>query len=104
MWVTTIALWACSHVGVACGPVQQTPTMANIQAAYSREAAAGSKLHDPGLRLIEAQCDGKPSKGRYLCQVTFLSKSDPTQRLYYDIVAVAPITDGWELKSGLCKQ
>jgi tripartite-type tricarboxylate transporter receptor subunit TctC len=40
----------------------------------------------------------------FLCEVTFTSKDDPTERLYFDIVAVARAGDGWELKSGLCKR
>jgi hypothetical protein len=39
----------------------------------------------------------------FLCEVTFISKSDPAERLYFDIVAVARAGDDWELKSGLCK-
>jgi hypothetical protein len=35
---------------------------------------------------------------------SFVSKSDATERLYFDIVAVARASDGWELKSGLCKR
>jgi hypothetical protein len=35
---------------------------------------------------------------------TFISKGDPTGRLYFDIVAVAPAGAGWQLKSGLCKR
>jgi hypothetical protein len=33
-----------------------------------------------------------------------ISKSDPTERLYFDIVAVARVGDEWTLKSGLCKR
>jgi hypothetical protein len=40
----------------------------------------------------------------FLCEVTFISKSDPSERLYFDIVAVARTAAGWELKSGLCKR
>ena len=76
MWTTAIALWACSHVGLACAP-NPVPTMASIQTAYDREASAGNKLHDTGLRLIEAKCDVKDATERYLCQVTFLSVTDP---------------------------
>jgi hypothetical protein len=44
-----------------------------------------------------------PSNG-FLCETTFISKGDSTERLYFDIVAVARKGDGWELKSGLCKR
>jgi hypothetical protein len=65
--------------------------IAVIQTAYEREASTGSTLHDNNA-------DG------FLCEITFVSKSDPTERLYFDIVSVARAGDTWELKSGLCKR
>jgi len=62
---------------------------------------AGRGRH--GLRVLEASCHDRAA-GRFLCQVTFLSKDDPDQRLYFDIVAVARTDKGWELESGLCKR
>ena len=92
--------WLCALVATSCNPV---PDIAVIQTAYEREASAGSKLHDKGLQVLQAKChDNKTDK--FLCEVTFISKSDPTERLYFDIVAVARVGDGWELKSGLCKR
>jgi len=93
---------ACAAAGLACGDAA-APTLTGIQAAYEREAANGSALHDKGLKVIEAACDDA-SNGRFLCQVTFLSADDPTERLYFDVVAVARAAEGWELKSGLCKR
>ena len=92
--------WLCAVATVFCTPI---PDAGSIQAAYEREASAGSKLHDKGLQVLEAKCHDK-SQGRYLCEVTFTSKGDPAERLYFDIVAVAAGDDGWELKSGLCKR
>jgi hypothetical protein len=94
--------WACLLVGLSC-PADSTPDMSTIQAAYDREQSAGSKLHDNGLQILQAKCDDGAT-GRFLCQVTFLSRDDPSQRLYFDIVAVARTDGGWELKSGLCKR
>ena len=96
-----IALWMCSVVGISCG-VAAKPDVSAIQSAYEREAANGSKLHDKGLEVIEASCDD-PKAGLYLCQITFLSKSDPDQRLYFTVIGLARDRGGWELKSGLCK-
>jgi hypothetical protein len=96
-----LVLWACTVTGFACDAA--TPDAAIIQSAYDRESSGGSKLHDLGLRVIEAQCDNGAT-GRFLCQVTFLSKDDPNQRLYFDVVAVARTESGWELRSGLCKR
>jgi hypothetical protein len=94
-------LWACALVGMSCGA--STPGVAVIQSAYEREAANGSKLHDRGLRVLEASCE-RGAAGGFLCQVTFLSNDDPDQRLYFDVVAVARTDKGWELRSGLCKR
>jgi hypothetical protein len=100
MWA--LVLWACAMTGLRCGAVAP-PDATVIQAAYEREASSGSALHSKNLRVVDAACDS-PAEGRFLCQVTFLSTDDPAQRLYYDIVAAARNSDGWELKSGLCKR
>jgi hypothetical protein len=94
-------LWACALVGMSCDVSK--PNVTVIQSAYEREASNGSRLHDRGLRVLEATCDGAAAGG-FLCQVTFLSKDDPNQRLYFDVVAVARTEKGWELRSGLCKR
>jgi hypothetical protein len=84
---------------MSCNPV---PDIATIQSAYEREASKGSTLHDKGLQVLQAKCHDTSTDG-FLCEVTFISKGDPAERLYFDIVAVARADDGWELKSGLCK-
>jgi hypothetical protein len=98
MWLA--AGWMCALIGVACGSV---PDITAIQAAYDREASAGSALHDKGLQVLQTKCHDSNSD-RFLCEVTFVSKSDATERLYFDIVAVARADNGWDLKSGLCKR
>jgi hypothetical protein len=98
MWQSI--MWACSLVGLSCGSV---PDMGMIQAAYEREASAGSNMHDKDLKVLKAKCHNTDS-GPFLCEVMFISNSDPSERLYFDIVAVARNSDGWELKSGLCKR
>jgi hypothetical protein len=101
MSTTGFILWACTLVGISC--TASAPDVAVIQSAYEREASNGSKLHDRGLRVLEASCESGAAGG-FLCQVTFLSKDDPDQRLYFDVVAVARTDKGWELRSGLCKR
>ena len=92
--------WLCALVAMSCNPV---PDIAAIQTAYEREASGGSTLHDKGLQVLQSKChDDRTDK--FLCEVTFISKSDPTERLYFDIVAIARAGNDWELKSGLCKR
>src|SRR5262249_31678909 len=99
MWI--LAGWVCTLIGASCSAV---PDMAAIQAAYEREASAGSALHDRDLQVLEAKCHDRERNENFLCEVTFVSKSDATERLYFDIVSVAPDGSGWRLKSGLCKR
>jgi hypothetical protein len=102
VWTTKLVFWVCSVAGLSCGAAVG-PNVSIIQSAYESEASSGSSLHDRGLKVIEASCD-KPVGDQFLCQITFLSADDPTQRLYFDIVAVNRSAQGWELKSGLCKR
>ena len=97
-----VVVWVCSAIMIICQG-DTAPTVASLQTTYEREATPANTLHDKGLRLLEAKCDNGAA-GRFLCQVTFLSTSDPAQRLYFDIIAVTRTTDGWALKSGLCKR
>ena len=91
--------WLCALVAMSCN---SEPDMAAIQTAYEREASAGSALHDKGLQVLQAKCrDDGTSK--FLCEVTFILKGDP-ERPYFDIASIARAGEGWELKSGLCKQ
>ena len=98
----SFTIWACMLIGLSCDA--STPSVALIQSAYEQEASNGSTRHDKGLKVLKATCDEDGAAGRFLCQVTFLSKEDPNERLYFDIVAVARTENGWELKSGLCKR
>jgi hypothetical protein len=97
MWQA--AQWICALVALSC---DATPGVSVIQTAYDHEEAAGSNLHDKSLQVLQAKCHDDGTD-KYLCEVTFISKNDPTERLFFDIVAVARNADGWELKSGLCK-
>lgn len=99
-----IVAWACALIGLSC---ERFPNVSIIQSAYERESSAGSRLHDRELKVLEAKCHdnaGEPAGNKFLCEVTFISTADPTERLYFDIVAVARKGDNWELTSGLCKR
>jgi hypothetical protein len=100
----TVIAWACLQTGLSCGGA---PDASIIQSAYEREAGSGDKLHDSGLKVIEAKCHDDASQRvgeKYLCEVKFVSTNDPTERLYFDIVAVTRIGDGWKLAGGLCRR
>ena len=97
MWQA--AQWICAMVALSCAT---PPGAAVIQSAYDREQTVGSKLHDDTLQVLQAKCRGDGTN-KYVCEITFISKKDPAQRPFFDIVAVARAADGWELKSGLCK-
>jgi|GEM_PF-1787692 hypothetical protein len=97
MWQA--AQWICALVALSC---EAPPDVAVIQSAYDREAAVGSKLHDKTLQVQQATCRDNGTD-KYRCEITFISKSDPTGLQFFDVVALARVADGWEIKSGLCK-
>jgi hypothetical protein len=94
-----LASWLCAETGLLCGP----PDASVIQRAYENERAAGSALHDDGLRVLGARCQRGDGAG-YLCEVTFASTGDPDARLYFDLISVVPTEGGWQLASGLCRR
>jgi hypothetical protein len=99
-----IIVWACLQTGLSCGGA---PDVSTIQSAYELETGAGNNLHDSGRRVIEAKCHDHASQRvgeKYLREVKFISTSDPTERLYFNIVAMARSGDKWKLASGLCKR
>jgi hypothetical protein len=99
-----IVLWACSLISLSC---ECSPDVSTIQSAYGLEASSGSGLHDNGLKVLESKCHdtaGERAGENYLCEVKFISTGDPTERLYFDIVAVSRNGNDWKLTSGLCKR
>ena len=98
MWQGIV--WACALIGMPC---DRLPDKATIQTAYEQEASSGKTAHDKGLKVLGAKCH-RNSDGPFLCEAMFTSANDPEQRLYFDIVAVGPTNEGWELRSGLCKR
>src|SRR5260370_15956739 len=99
-----IILWACSLINLSC---ERGPGVSTIQSAYELEASSGSSLHDHGLKVLDAKCHdtaGARVGEKYLCEVKFVSTADPTERLYFDIVALSRNGNNWQLTSGLCKR
>lgn len=93
-----LASWMCAETGL-CGP----PDASVIQRAYENERAAGSALHDNGLRVLGARC-GRGNGVGYLCEVTFTSTSDLDGRLYFDVISIVQAEGHWQLASGLCRR
>ena len=78
------------------------PDVAIIQSAYERESAIVSKPHDKTLQILQATCHNDGTD-KYRCEITFISKSDPTQLQFFGVVGLARVAGDWELMSGLCK-
>jgi hypothetical protein len=94
-------------VGSPC-LAREAPNLAQLQAAYEREASAGEKKaggkpHDKGLKIVAARCL-PGSEPTLVCSIDFVSSDDPDGRLYLDIIAVTETGDTWTLKSGLCRR
>src|ERR1700721_1026408 len=92
------AQWICALVTLSC---QAMPGVAVIQSAYE-SAKATDNLHDDSLQVLQAKCRDDGTH-KYLCEITFISKKDPDERPFFDLVTITRVGDGWELKSGLCK-
>ena len=100
--VAMLAVPACG-IGLAWLLVpSSTPDAAAVQIAYEREAAAGDKRHDKGLRVIAADCSVDKLK-QYVCWIKFVSLNENNQRLYFDAISLARENGEWRLKSGLCR-
>jgi hypothetical protein len=96
MWQA--AQWICALVTLSC---QAMPGVAVIQSAYE-SAKATDNLHDDSLQVLQAKCRDDGTH-KYLCEITFISKKDPDERPFFDVVTITRVGDGLELKSGLCK-
>ena len=95
---------ACWLIGLWCqAAALDKPTAAVVQAAYEREAAAGSAKHDRNLEIVSLDCSTMTADGEHLCWVTFTSKADTARQLYFDVASVAYSGGNWVLRSGLCK-
>jgi hypothetical protein len=84
--------------------VEGTPTVADLQGAYDREAGQDSALHDKDLKIVGAECQPAES-ARFFCEVGFVKTGDDPDRVYLDAAVVereAPTR--WKLLSGLCRR
>ena len=95
----------CWLLGLSCPPPARTePTVQIVQAAYEREAQRGSAKHDKDLAIVSLDCTAAATAGEHLCWVTFTSKTDKAQALFFDVASITRDGDAWTLKSGLCRR
>jgi hypothetical protein len=87
----------------ACQGALRPPTVAEVQAAYDREATAANTKHDKNLQILSIVRCEKPNSDKYTCLIEFTSRADPKEHLYYDVVSVANQDGRLKLKSGLCR-
>lgn len=94
-----------------CGPAgarASEPDVPAIQAAYeAARAVVDPGTHPYDLAITGAHCRALATPtadgAQTACQIDFTRKLEPEGRLYFDVVTLAPRTDGgWVLLSGLC--
>jgi hypothetical protein len=99
-----LAVGACALVLAACDRSEAPPTVAELQAAYARQAATSKAQHDSSLKIVGVDC-AAAGKGRYLCQVGYKSGRQISNRVYIDAALFTRDPHGdWTLQSGLCRR
>ncbi len=99
-----LLIGACPLVAAGCGPVDAPPTLAELQAAYAREAANSKVLHDPTLTIVGIDCAGA-GDGQYFCQIGYRTTRQTGNRVYIDAALFTRDPRGsWTLQSGLCRR
>jgi nickel-dependent lactate racemase len=99
-----VALCALAASSTSHADTTGEPSVANIQAAYEREAAREAARHDKDLEVLSADCSRAASSPQFLCWVTYASKNHSPRQLNYDVVTMERKGDEWELQGGLCKR
>ncbi len=102
-FMTYIFMLTVGSIGFAQAAGNE-PTVDIVQAAYEREAQRGDARHDKNLRIRTVECSKGKVEREYLCWISFTSNVDPAETLNFDVATVAETTEGWSLKSGLCRK
>jgi hypothetical protein len=80
------------------------PALSDLQAAYDREALRATKLHDPGLKIVGADCS-PAEEGSYLCQIGYQKARQTSDRVFLDgALFVRDRRGTWTLINGLCRR
>jgi hypothetical protein len=90
-----------ASVLVAASVQAAVPTVSSVQSAYDAARLENAERHTADLVIQDAQCS--PMKaGGYACQIDFVRKAAPEQRLYFDVITLDERAGQWVLLSGLC--
>ena len=79
----------------------EPPSAASVQAAYDAARVENAERHAFDLVIQDAKCS-EMKAGGYACQIDFVRRSAPEQRLYFDVVTLDERAGQWVLLSGLC--
>ena len=77
------------------------PTAQSVQAAYDAARVENAERHAYDLVIEAARCSAMKAGG-YACQIDFVRRAAPEQRLYFDVVTLDERDGQWVLLSGLC--
>jgi hypothetical protein len=100
--MSNLAVWICAISTMACGFVDRSPDVDDVQSAYEREAPANAATHIRGLKVRGLQCE-RTSMSNFFCQVGYTITDQTGGRVYIDGASLQRSSTGdWKLKSGLC--
>jgi hypothetical protein len=77
------------------------PTTQSVQSAYDAARVENAERHAFDLVIEDARCSAMKAGG-YACQIDFVRRAAPEQRLYFDVVTLDERDGQWVLLSGLC--
>jgi hypothetical protein len=105
MSLSLLLTWACSLLA-GCGEVvDRPPSVAELQAAYDRQAQVDSALHDSSLRILGTDCAKAEQAYFYFCEIGYHTSRQVGDRVYLDQALFFRDKRGdWALLNGLCRR
>jgi hypothetical protein len=92
---------AIAAAGLALPAFAALPTAQSVQSAYDEARVENAERHAYDLVIETAQCSAMKAGG-YACQIDFVRRAAPEQRLFFDVVTLDERDGRWVLLSGLC--
>src|SRR4051794_15982263 len=92
---------AVAAAGIALPALAAMPTAQSVQSAYDAARTENTERHAYDLVIQDAKCSGM-NAGGYACQIDFVRRAAPEQRLFFDVVTLDERDGRWVLLSGLC--